>query len=194
MLAQSNNGILFVLSAPSGAGKTTIALKVLEKIEALERSVSHTTRPMRDGEVDGIDYHFIGIDNFHKMVDEGRFLEWAKVHGYYYGTSIQTIEKSFSQGMNVMLVIDTQGAATIREKKVANTSIFLLPPSIEELEERLRGRKNNTEDEIRIRLAKAASEIAQKDNYDYQVVNDIIDNTVMEVCQIINGERGKGKL
>lgn len=194
MTGQDRGGaILFVLSAPSGAGKTTVAEALLDRMDNLCKSVSHTTRSPRQGEADGVDYHFIDERTFREMVDSGEFLEWAEVHGNFYGTSFLTVKKALEQGAcDMLLVIDVQGARTIREKEVNSRSIFLLPPSMEELERRLAGRGTDPEEVIRRRLSEAAGEMAEKDKFDYVIVNDDLDTAVKAVANAIEKERAAG--
>lgn len=183
-------GTLFVLSAPSGAGKSTVAEKVLEVTPRLSRSISHTTRPIRKGEVDGVDYHFVTRDAFEGMVERGEFIEWAEVHGNLYGTAYSNIDDIvLKRHDDLLLVIDVQGAASLREKGLERVTIFLAPPSMGELEKRLSGRGSDSEEAVRVRLANASYEMAEMDKFDYTVINDDLSTAVDEVRSIIVAER-----
>ncbi len=181
---------MFVLSAPSGAGKTTVAKRVLSSTPNLIMSISHTTRPMRDEEADGADYHFVDEEKFRKMIENNEFLEWAQVHGAFYGTSFRAVGKSLiEKGVDMLLDIDVQGAETLRGKDVDCRSIFLLPPSIEELERRLAARGTESAQKLKVRLEAARAEIGHKEKFDYIVVNNDLDRAVEEVREIIASER-----
>jgi guanylate kinase len=177
------DGTLFIVSGPSGAGKTTLIDRVREKLEAigikLYFSVSHTTRAPRAGEVDGINYHYVQDQTFSQMVERGEFLEWAHVHAHRYGTSKAEVKWRLEAGQDVILDIDYQGARQIAgdpELKARSLSVFIFPPSLEELEQRLRVRGLNSEAEIELRLRKAIDEISEgKDFYDYVIINDHLD-------------------
>lgn len=190
-LPGAGKGILFVLSAPSGAGKTTVAMKVLSSVPGLDRSISHTTRPKRPGETDGTDYYFVDESTFREMIGNGEFIEWANVHGAMYGTSFSAIEKGLKKAKSdMLLVIDVQGAETLRRKKdIISRSIFLLPPSMEELERRLSGRGTESPDKLKIRLEAARREMEQSGNFDHVIVNDDLDVAVKKVIALINAER-----
>lgn len=183
-------GILLVLSAPSGCGKTTMLKKVMADLPGLVFSVSHTTRKPRPGEQDGRDYHFVSHDQF-KTIRDGEpsgFLEWAKVHTNLYGTSRQDVEARLADGMDVVLDIDVQGAARIR-KNANPVTVFIAPPSLAELERRLRGRGTESEESLRVRLANAAREMEEADQYSYLVVNDRLEEAVDSLRAIIIAER-----
>jgi len=177
------DGTLFIVSGPSGAGKTTLIQRVKEALEPLgvrlHFSVSHTTRAIRAGEQEGVDYHFLSEHAFEAMANSGEFLEWARVHGNLYGTSIQEVQTRLDRGEDVILDIDVQGAKQIAASdslRPHSLSLFLFPPSFEELERRLRGRGLNSSEDIEMRLQKALSEIEQGSNfYDYVVINDDVD-------------------
>ena len=187
-----SHGILFVLSAPSGAGKTTVAGRTLAVVEGLRKSVSHTTRKIRPGETDGVDYHFIGEEQFHAMRERGDFVEWAEVYGKYYGTSSVEIKNALARGEDLLLVIDVQGAGHVRAmKNLYSRSIFLLPPNLEELRNRLEKRGTDTPEAIKIRMDSSQKELEQKDQFDHRVVNDGLDKAVDEVRRIIEEERAK---
>lgn len=168
----TREGILFVVSAPSGAGKTTLCKEIIDFVPGLRHSVSYTTRPMRDGEQDGIDYHFVSPEVFAGMVEQQAFAEWAEVHGNRYGTALATLEAARRVGSDILLDIDCQGAAQLKRSVQQGVFIFILPPSLEELERRLRGRKTDSDATISRRIANARGEIAQAAWYDYWIVND----------------------
>jgi guanylate kinase len=185
-------GLLFVLSSPSGAGKSTISRMLLEAESGLQMSVSATTRPMRPGEVEGKDYHFVGIDQFKEMVAENQFLEWAHVFGNRYGTPRAPVEKMLQAGRDVLFDIDWQGAQQLYQIAGGDVvRVFILPPSIEELERRLRARGTDSEEVIRGRMDRAANEIAHWDGYDYVLVNDDAQACFEKVRTILASERLK---
>lgn len=182
-------GALFILSAPSGGGKTTLAQAIIARTPGVTRVLTYTTRPPRLGEQDGRDYHFISSGEFEQRREGGEFLEWASVHGYLYGTSHQDVAGLRDQGLDVLLVIDYQGAASLRKQEVDALSIFILPPSMEELEQRLRQRNSEDEAELRRRLAVARQEMAQYRFYDYIIVNDDLGGATANLRAIILAER-----
>lgn len=185
-----NGGMLLVVSAPSGCGKSTIVNRVMQILPRLVFSVSHTTRLPRPGETDGVHYHFVDKATFAAIQDQQPtgFLEWAEVHGHKYGTSVDEINRHRQEGMDVILDIDVQGAAQVRQR--ANpVSVFIAPPSFAELERRLRSRKTENEATIRVRLANARKEMACADVYDYLVVNDRLEDAVESLKSIIIAER-----
>jgi guanylate kinase len=184
-----NRGILFVLSAPSGAGKTTLCNRVMRALDNIVYSVSHTTRPIRDGEVDGRDYHFVSVERFMSMVDSGEFLEWAEVHGNFYGTSVAAVRTEMEFGRDVILDIDVQGAARIRRDFPDAVTVFIMPPSMEELEKRLRGRGTDSEDVIAGRMENAAKEIRRVREYDFTIINDDLDRAASELVSIFVASR-----
>ncbi len=165
-------GTLYIVSAPSGAGKTSLVRALCERLEDVVMAVSHTTRPPRPGEVDGVDYHFVSREQFERMVRAGEFLEHAEVFGNHYGTSRQAVEKELAAGRDVILEIDWQGARQVREKMPEALSIFILPPSREALRERLTQRGQDSEAVIERRMAQAVAEMRHYDEYDYLVIND----------------------
>lgn len=186
-------GRLFVISAPSGAGKTTLLRRVMATIPGLRFSVSHTTRPPRPGERDGIDYHFVSTGQFEEMIARGDFLEHARVHANLYGTSRLAVEKMQQGGVDVVLDIDVQGAAILRRSAVAGaTYIFIAPPSLAELEKRLRGRGTEGEEVIAVRMANARQELAAMRDYEYLLVNHQVEESVTLLSAIILAERAKG--
>lgn len=182
-------GTLFIVSAPSGAGKTSLLAKLLEQTETLCLSISHTTRPIRPGEVDGVNYHFTDRTRFIRMVEQGRFLEHAEVFGNFYGTSADWVTTTLRSGKDVILEIDWQGAQQIRRLVPETISIFILPPSLPVLAERLRGRGQDGEDVIARRLAGARDEISHYGEYDYLVVNDDFDRALADMAAIFRAER-----
>jgi guanylate kinase len=185
----SNRGDLFILSAPSGTGKTSLAHRLLPRVEGMTFSVSHTTRPSRRGEVDGKEYFFVTETEFLKMAEDGRFLEWAQVYGNYYGTSRDFVESRLSEGLDVLLDIDIQGALKVRSLMPEAVTIFVLPPSYRELEERLRRRGLDDEEVIRRRLSIARSEIRHFADYDYLVINRDLDRSTAELEAIVVATR-----
>ncbi len=187
--ADNGRGILFVLSAPSGSGKTTLAKFAVEKIPGVRQSVSYTTRARRNGEVDGKSYCFIDKKKFGEMLESGKFIEHAEVHGEYYGTAYESIEKAKTERYDLLLVIDVQGAAKLREKKVDAVFIFVLPPSIMELQKRLGGRGTEDDKEMGKRMDTANTEIPYASKYDYLVINDVLKDAEREMEYIIRAER-----
>jgi len=185
-------GLLFVLSSPSGAGKSTISRMLLEADTGITMSVSATTRPMRPGEVDGEDYHFIDVERFKTMVAEGEFLEWAHVFGNRYGTPRGPVEDMLNGGKDVLFDIDWQGAQQLHQIAGGDVvRVFILPPSIGELERRLRSRGTDSEAVIEGRMDRAANEIAHWDGYDYVLVNDDAQACFDQVQTILAAERMK---
>jgi len=185
-----DNGLLLVLSAPSGCGKTTIVRKVMRHLPGLVFSVSHTTRQPRPGEQDGVHYHFVDGDAFSAICNQQPtgFLEWAEVHGNMYGTSVDEVSRHQRAGYDVILDIDVQGAVQVRQR--ANpVTVFIAPPSLNELEQRLRGRGTEEEATIAVRLNNARKELACAGGYDYLIVNDQLDNAVESLRSIIIAER-----
>ena len=168
----TREGILFVISAPSGTGKTSLCKEIVDIFPALRHSVSYTTRPMRTGEKDGADYHFVSSEKFAAMVEAGAFVEWAEVHGNRYGTALATLEQARVAGTDILLDIDCQGAAQLKASSAQAVFIFVLPPSLEELERRLRGRNTDHPEVIARRINNARDELSQAHWYDYLVVND----------------------
>lgn len=182
-------GTLYVISAPSGAGKTSLVKALLDKTVGIGVSVSHTTRAMRDGEQDGFDYHFVDKAEFEKMVEESAFLEHAQVFDNFYGTAIANIEAKLNQGDDVILEIDWQGAEQVRKQLPYSVNIFILPPSQAALEERLRGRGQDSDEIIARRMRDAKSETSHYSEYDYLVVNDDFDNALIELRSIVLARR-----
>lgn len=184
-------GNLYVVSAPSGAGKTTICRTICDRDPRVRLSVSYTTRPPRPGEEEGRDYSFIDEEEFRDMVEGGEFVEWAKVHGNFYGTSRLRLEEMLGMGLDVLLDIDVQGARQIRRGFSACTLVFVLPPSFDVLMVRLRGRMSDSDASIRERLRTAREEMVEYRKYDYVIVNDILEETVATFAAIIRAERAK---
>jgi len=189
--APVQRGLLFVVSAPSGTGKTTVVERLVEVYPFLEQSRSYTSRPARPGEIDGVDYNFVSRAEFDAMLGRNEFLEWADVFGNLYGTSRQETEARLEAGGDVVLVIDVQGARQVRARKPDAVAVFVLPPSFEVLERRLRGRSKDSEAAMARRLATARDEISAVDEYDYVVINDELDRCVSEIGAIVTAERAK---
>ena len=190
--AIARRGLMLVLSSPSGAGKTTLSRKLLEADPAVELSVSVTTRKQRPGEVDGRDYHFIDAARFDAMLKQGELLESAQVFGHRYGTPRAPVEAALGRGRDVLFDIDWQGTQQLREKAVHDlVSIFVLPPSIPDLERRLRARAQDSDEVIHARMARAADEMSHWAEYDYVVINTDIDRAFSEVRSILAAERLK---
>lgn len=187
-------GNLYIISAPSGAGKSSLINALLEKESSndVQLSISHTTRDPRPGEEDGVHYYFVTTDKFKELIEKEHFLEWANVFGdKYYGTSLPMIQKSLEQGIDVFLDIDWQGARQISEKLDNVKTIFILPPSKEELEKRLIGRGQDSEEVIAGRMAQAVSEMSHYNEFDYVIVNDHFDTALAELKAILIAERLK---
>jgi guanylate kinase len=181
-------GILFVISAPSGTGKSSAAKGLLASVDGIEFSVSHTTRPRRAGEEDGREYHFVDDARFDEMVAAGGFLEWAQVYGHRYGTGREATEVALKT-RDLLLDIDVQGARKVRESGIGAVSVFLLPPDYATLEQRLRSRASDDETQIRRRLALARQEAGEYRRYDYLVINDRLERTVEDLHSIVMAER-----
>lgn len=185
-------GFMFVLSSPSGAGKTTIANRLLQYEEDINLSISYTTRPKRSSEVDGTDYYFIDENKFQVMVENEEFLEYATVFGHLYGTPKARIQENMAAGIDVLFDIDWQGTQQLKQVSSGDlVSVFVLPPSMTTLEERLRKRDEDAEDVVSHRMDKAAEEISHWAEYDYILINDDLDQSVQEVRSILMSERSK---
>ncbi|WP_432769067.1 MAG: guanylate kinase [Sphingopyxis sp.] len=185
-------GVLFVLSSPSGAGKTTISKKMLAADGDIALSISATTRPPRPGEVDGKDYHFVDVDTFKQMAADGEFLEWAHVFGHRYGTPRARVDELLDAGKDVLFDIDWQGAQQLYQEAGPDVvRVFVLPPTMDELERRLRARQTDSDEVIAARMARAANEISHWDGYDYVLINDDVESCYGEVIAILRAERLK---
>jgi len=187
----SSRGTLFVVSSPSGGGKGTIIRHVLDVVDNLSYSVSYTTRAPRQGEVDGREYFFISRDAFDEMVAAGEFLEWACVHGNFYGTSKKQILEQTAAGADIILEVDVQGAASVRQLLMDSVSIFILPPSYEVLRQRLIRRGTDPPQELEVRLRNAPEELKQYSAFDYVIINDEIDRAAAQLASILYAERAR---
>ena len=185
----TQEGLPIIISAPSGTGKTTLCQALKKRLPDLSFSVSHTTRPPRKDEQDGVAYHFISKEKFLEMTDNGEFLEWAKIHDNYYGTARKNIESTLKKGKDLVLELDVQGVEALRVLKYQGVYIFVLPPSMEELEKRLKGRGTEPANQIKQRLETGKKEIAKNHLYDYAVTNVNIDETVDTILSIIQAEK-----
>jgi len=190
LLGNKKRGELFILSAPAGTGKTTLAQMLKTEFSCVITSISFTTRSPREGERDGVDYNFISKEAFRKKIDEGEFLEHVELYGDYYGSSRSWVEKKREEGYHVILVIDTQGALLLKGK-IPFTSIFIAPPSMEELKRRLTGRHTEDSRHIRRRLEWAEREMSMKQHYDYEVVNDNLETAYQILRSILIAEEHK---
>jgi guanylate kinase len=184
-------GLLFIVSAPSGAGKTTLVERLVEQIPRLKMSRSYTSRQAREGETDGVDYNFVSRDHFEAMIAAREFLEWADVFGNLYGTCAADTERLLAEGCDVVLVIDVQGARKVRSLGIETTTVFVMPPSLQVLEQRLRGRSKDSEDAIQCRLGVAKEEVTAFADYDYVVINDELTAAVDRLRSIVVGERAR---
>ena len=184
-------GLLFVVSAPSGTGKTTVVERLIHRVGDLSMSRSYTSRPARPGEADGVDYNFISRARFESMVGANAFLEWADVFGNFYGTGAADAEQTLAGGRDLVLVIDVQGARQVRARCRDTVGVFVLPPSFAVLEQRLRGRSKDTEDAMQRRLHTARAEVAAFTEYDYVVVNDELEASVDRLRAIVLAERAR---
>ena len=184
-------GTLFVVSSPSGGGKGTIIRHVLDEVPNLSYSVSFTTRAPRPGETNGVEYFFISRDVFDEMVTSGEFLEWACVHGNYYGTAKRQIAEETAAGVDIVLEVDVQGAASVRQLLLDSVSIFILPPSYEVLKERLIARGTDSPQELEVRLRNAPEELRQYSAFDYVIINDEVDRAAAQLASIIYAERAR---
>jgi guanylate kinase len=191
MSNERRSGLLFIVSAPSGAGKTTLVERLVEQVPQLRMSRSYTSRPARDGETDGVDYNFVTRDRFTAMMAADEFLEWADVFGNLYGTSAKDTEALLASGDDVVLVIDVQGARKVRERGLDTCTVFVMPPSAEILEQRLRGRSKDSEPAIQRRLQVARAEVASYREYDYIVINDEVTAAVDRLRAIVLSERAR---
>ena len=188
---RSGRGRLFIVSAPSGTGKTTLAERLVQLMPEVVLSRSFTSRAPREGEADGVDYNFISRARFEAMIAAGDFLEYADVFGNYYGTSASETERVLAEGLDLVLVIDVQGARQVRLRGFESVGIFVLPPSFAILEERLRKRSKDSEAAIARRLEVARGEVAAVAEYDYIVINDEVERAVRRLCCIVQAERAR---
>jgi guanylate kinase len=188
-MSNNRRGLLVIVSAPSGTGKTTLVERLVQVVPNLKMSRSYTSRSAREGERDGVDYNFISRKEFEERIRECSFLEGADVFGNFYGTAAADVEALLAAGQDLVLVIDVQGARQVKARGVEHTSIFVLPPSLQVLDQRLRGRSKDTEEQIQRRLDTARGEASSYSDYDYVVVNDDLDSTVQRLQEIIGAER-----
>jgi len=189
--AAGRRGQLFIVSAPSGTGKTTLVERLVDRVPGLRRSRSYTSRPARAGEQDGVDYNFVTRDRFEAMARDGAFLESADVFGNYYGTGAADTEALLAGGEDVVLVIDVQGARQVRTRGIETIGVFVLPPSAEVLEQRLRGRSKDSEAQIQRRLDVARAEVGEYERYEYVVINDDLGTAVARLQAIVGAERAR---
>ena len=184
-----NQGVLYVVAAPSGAGKTSLVKALLQKDTAIRLSVSYTTRAPRPGEVNGVDYHFVSIDDFRQMAARGEFLESAEVYGNYYGTSQAWIAGEIAAGRDILLEIDWQGAAQVKKHFPEAVTLFILPPSIEALRERLSNRGQDSSEVIEKRMAAARDDISHAGEFEYIIVNDDFDQALLDFMAVVRASR-----
>lgn len=184
-------GLILILSAPSGAGKTSLCRELFKVFPDIKESVSYTTRKPRAGELDGEAYHFVSQEEFERMVDDDAFAEWAMVHGNMYGTALKTLEDARKNGVNLVLDIDCQGALKLKEQFEGGVYVFILPPSMNELRRRLESRSSDSQDVIERRIARAADEIKESRWYDYIIINDDFEVASSELAAIITAHRRK---
>jgi len=178
-------GIILIISAPSGAGKTTLCHDLLKRFPNMRESISYTTRTPRNGEVHGVDYYFVSTEEFQWMVTEEAFAEWAEVHGNMYGTALSTLEAARINGIDLVLDIDCQGARRLKEQIERCVYVFILPPSMAELRRRLEGRSSDSQDVINLRIERAAGEIREARWYDYIIINDSFETAREELSSIV---------
>lgn len=184
-------GILFVVSSPSGGGKGTLIRRVLNNVPHLSYSVSYTTRTPRNGEIDGREYFFVNPERFEQMVAANEFLEWARVHGNYYGTSARQVSLEVDEGRDIILEVDVQGADSIRRLVTDSVGIFILPPSYDVLRKRLMSRGTDSAEELQLRLRNAPEEISHYVAFDFVIINDDADHASAQLASIINAERAR---
>jgi guanylate kinase len=188
-VSAARRGIPFVAAAPSGTGKTTVCRGALERDDKLRFSVSHTTRVPREGEVDGVDYYFVSAETFRRMVERGEFVEHAEYAGHLYGTSVAALREPLEQGFDLMIEIEVQGARQLRDRLDDARFLFLLPPSLNELERRLRARGTDSDDAIEHRLALVDRELAAVEFFDYAIVNDDLEAAIEAMLAVVRAER-----
>lgn len=184
-------GVALILSAPSGTGKTTACKILREKLPDLKIAVSHTTRDIRKGEKDGVDYYFISQKEFEDKIKNNEFLEWAKVHNCYYGTSLKSADELLEHGYDALMELDVQGVETLRKMNYQGIYLLIFPPSIEELEARLKKRGTDSEERIRLRLETGKNEIKKYKMYDYVITNHVVEDTVNDILAILRAEKVK---
>ena len=189
MIVNATRGQLLIVSAPSGAGKTSLIKALMEQDQRVEVSVSHTTRPQRPGEVEGVNYFFISTETFHEMREAGAFFESAEVFGHFYGTSLTQLEVRLSDGADVILEIDWQGAEQVRKLLPDSAWLFILPPSLEALKSRLQARGQDAEDTIEIRMRAARDEMSHWDQADYLIINDQFDSALEALQALVRSLR-----
>ncbi len=190
-MALANKGILIVLSGPSGSGKDTVLSELRRRNLNMKQSISVTTREMRKGEVDGVDYYFTDAETFEKNIEDGYFLEYVKYGDNYYGTPKQKVQELINQGYNVFLKIEVEGAGNVRKVFPQAVSVFIIPPSIEALEERLRGRGTESEESFLKRISIAKNELKRAKEYDYIVINDDVSRCADDICAIMGAENSR---
>lgn len=190
-LAQVCRGLLFVVSSPSGGGKGTLIHRVLNSVPGVSYSVSYTTRAPRNGEVDGVDYFFVSTERFEELVAAGEFLEWARVHSNFYGTSREQVSKEMIAGSDIILEVDVQGAASVKRLLPYSVSIFILPPSFDVLRQRLIARDTDSPMELELRLRNAPAELRQYVDFDYVIINDELDRATAQLASIVYAERAR---
>ena len=188
-IEEKRTGMLLIISGPSGTGKGTLVEKLMKDDPSFRFSCSVTTRAPRTGEIEGVHYHFVTVEEYNRLVDENAFLEHATVHGNHYGTLRKPIEDMMAQGQNVLLDIDTQGAFSVMENADDYVSVFILPPSFTELRRRLEGRKTDTPEVIERRMNNARSEVSKADRYQYSIVNDELETAYHHLRQIVEAEK-----
>jgi guanylate kinase len=182
---------LFVVSAPSGAGKTTLCQRLLADVDDLAYSVSHTTRPPRQGEVNGRDYFFVSEGEFREMIEANQFLEWAEVYGRYYGTGRRYVQSRLDAGQDVLIDVDIAGARQIKQSRPEAAFIFIAPPSLSELRKRLQTRSTEDEEQLKIRLKRVQEEVDAHDLYDYLIINDDLEVALADLAAVVRAERNR---
>lgn len=190
-MTEGYHGFLLVVSSPSGGGKGTLVRRVLEDVQGIGYSISWTTRRPREGERDGVDYHFVSAEDFERMRERGGFLEWAAVHNNLYGTARSVVEQELEEGRDIILEIDVQGAASVRGSISNVVTVFILPPSFEVMRERLLRRKSEAPEDVLLRLRNAATEVAHYREFDYVIINDVAERASAQLASIVYAERAR---